>query len=111
MGNLTGFQLTIIILFAFAAILGVTVFATGFGISGPQQISEVIIWGDIEQRSMDSVISELKSEDERFSKIVYFEKDSRTYQSEIINALASGSGPDLFMLGQDEILEFKDKTL
>jgi multiple sugar transport system substrate-binding protein len=41
----------------------------------------------------------------------YIEKSSRTFDSELIEALASGTGPDLFLLDQGAIVRHEDRLV
>jgi len=111
MNNLSVFQIGLIIIFVLAAIIGVVVFATGFGISSKEALPEVLVWGTIEQSVVDGVLATVAQENERFELITYEEKDARTYSDDLVNALAAGNGPDLFLLPHDLALQFADKTL
>lgn len=43
-------------------------------------------------------------------KITYIQKDPLTYESDILNALASGAGPDIFAMPQADILKHSNKV-
>jgi maltose-binding protein MalE len=42
-------------------------------------------------------------------KIAYVKKNPETYEQELLNALASGKGPDIFALSNTQIVKHKDK--
>jgi len=112
MKELSTFQIAVLGIFVFAAVAGLVVFATfrgGGRDSG--EIGKVLIWGTIERDVMDSLILELREGQDGFSEVSYVEKDQRTFDSEFVNALAAGTGPDLVLIGQDTILLHADKLL
>ncbi len=111
MGNFTVFQIGVMVSFAVSAVIGVIIFATGFGVSKEKPLPKILVWGTVRQDVMDSVLEKLTTKNDRFSQISYEEKDSRTYSSVLVNALAAGNGPDLFILPQELVLGFSDKTL
>jgi len=51
-----------------------------------------------------------QSDKATFDQVTYVQKNSSTYTNELINAMASGSGPDLFLVDQDSITLFSDKV-
>ena len=109
MKNLSTFQIILTALFGLAAVAGVIVFAT-FRSGGSGDISEVLIWGTVESGVMNGVLSELRNERDDFKGVSYVEKDSRSFDDEFVNALAAGTGPDLVLIDQDDILTHKDKV-
>ncbi len=111
MNNLSGFQIGVIAVFVVLALLGVVVFATGFGIGRNDPLPEVVVWGTVNEDVMKVVLSGLKRDTERFDRVSYVEKDPRTYNEEFVNALASGRGPDLFLLREKDIIAQNDKVL
>ena len=69
----------------------------------------VTIWGSIPANIMQAVISE-KLGNQKNITIKYVEKKKATFASDFVEALASGNGPDLFLLSQDEIVRNTDKV-
>jgi multiple sugar transport system substrate-binding protein len=105
------FQIVLTGAFVLFAAVGVFFFA-GFGgfTDSDNQLGEVVIWGTIDERIMQDVIARVATEREGFGGVRYVEKDERTFESELVNALAAGVGPDLFLLSQDAILSHEDKV-
>lgn len=108
--KLTTFQLIVLIVFGFFIIAGVIFFAAYRGDTS-EQIGNVVIWGTLDARAISSVIQTQVDNDRRFLNISYVEKDPITFSTELANALAEGTGPDLFLLTQDSILREKDKII
>lgn len=105
------FQPILLGIFVFLAVVGVLIFA-GIGINtGGNAIGNVMIWGTLPQAQMQAVLEDIRLTRSDFSGVSYIAKDPRTYQSDLIEALAAGKGPDLFLLSQDRILQNYDKIL
>lgn len=104
------FQIVILAVFAVFLIIGVLLFAGvgGFG-SQDNPIGEVVIWGTYDENLMNRFINELSIDDSRLDGVTYIEKDPRFFNEELVEALASGSGPDLFFLFQEDIVRHEDK--
>lgn len=110
MKKLSTFQIIFTAAFIVFIVVGVLVFAGIGGLGGgADKVGAVEIWGTYDRKVMDSLIDELGYDDNRFDEVAYVEKDARTFDAELVEALASGSGPDLFFLEQDTIVRHKDK--
>lgn len=92
-------------------VIGVGAFAMFGGVFGGGGVGPVTIWGTVSQGTMNNLIDTLKSQDKSFQDVIYQEQDPQTYQSMLLNAMASGSAPDLFMTTQEEIMGFSDKVV
>lgn len=109
------FQLIIIgVLMAFAltAVLLISGVIPGlsFGNLGQKAVS-ITIWGPVPSDYVGSVISSLNETGKSSFNLTYVQKDPANYENELIEALASGKGPDIWLLSQDLILKHKDKIL
>ena len=92
-------------------LIGVGVFATFGGALGGSGTGQVIIWGTVDSIAMDNIITTLRGTDETFDEVVYIEKSSATYDTELLNAMASGTGPDLFLVSSEKLHSFSDKIV
>jgi len=112
MKRLSTFQIVVTGLFIFFTVVGVLSFA-GFGGFGGRDVKTgpVTVWGTYDDRTINSILEELSYSDPRFEQVTYVEKDSRTFNESLVEALASGDGPDIFFLEQNTILRHKDKIL
>jgi len=110
--NLNIFQVVLIAAFAFFAVAGLFFFATYRG-DGREEfdVGSVTIWGTVDERVLRDVIGRIRTSSEGFDNVVYIEKDARTYERDLINALAAGTGPDLFLLSQEDIFSHQDKIV
>lgn len=108
--KMSTFQLIVTGVFALCILLGVWVFATFNINNGSSAVGHVVIWGTADQTTMDTLLSQLRSQDQKsFQDVSYVAKDPSTYTNDLINAMASGSGPDLFLVSQDEVSHMSDK--
>ena len=104
------FHIIVLAAFIFLAVVGVVVFATYRAKSG-QGIGAVTMWGTLPQALMESVLQSVRETHADFNNVSYVEKDPRTYESDMVNAIAAGTGPDIFLLPQDRILSFGNKIM
>lgn len=107
------FQIIIIVVFVIVGVVAVLIFAgilPGFKKEGGGKGAEISLWGIFPQQKMAPLISELNEANKDLFKINYSEKKSSVYENELLNALAAGTGPDLWFLTQDVILKNKDKV-
>jgi len=109
---MTSFQIVIIAIFAVLAIIGVFAFAGIGGFGGDKNsVGNVEIWGTVSETVMNDLLREISTENKNFLGVKYIKKDEKTYESEFIEALASGVGPDLFLLNHNSILRNQDKII
>jgi ABC-type glycerol-3-phosphate transport system substrate-binding protein len=108
--KLSIFQVVVLAVFGVAAVAGLLFFAGvgGLGIKD-QSVGPVLVWGTLDASAFQAVLSQLGETDERVRKVVYERKDSRTYNNDLAEAIASGRGPDLFILREDFIIRHKNK--
>lgn len=109
MKNLTTFQLIVLGLFVIFLLVGVGVFSAFGGLLGSAKVGPVVIWGTLDQNTIDNTLATLRSSDKTFESVSYVEKNPSTYEQDLVNAMASGKGPDLFVIPQDEVSAFTDK--
>jgi ABC-type glycerol-3-phosphate transport system substrate-binding protein len=102
------FQLILTAVFGAFIVIGVMTFALFKGGSSVTRV-QIVMWGTIPQQVLTEVISQSPvSKDKTFS-LMYVEKNPNTFADEFVNALASGVGPDIVFLPQEEILKNSNK--
>jgi multiple sugar transport system substrate-binding protein len=105
------FQLAVLGFFILAALVGVILFA-GFRAKQPEEAfaNEIVLWGTMDDAEMGLL---LWGTTERLGsanfKVLYVEKRPQDFERDLLEALASGTGPDLILLPQDEILTYANK--
>ena len=101
MKSLSVFQAVLLAVFGALAVSGILVFAIFVGGGGGGTVGPITIWGTLNANAFAVVIRQSAENDPRLAQVTYVEKDPTTYESELTDALASGQGPDLFLLRQD----------
>jgi len=107
------FQIIIIAVCVIAVLVAVLIFAgvlPGFKKGAGGKAVEISMWGIFPEGKIRTLISDFNETNRDFFKINYSEKKSSDYENELINNLAAGSGPDIWVLTQDLILKDKDKV-
>ncbi|MBI5078193.1 MAG: extracellular solute-binding protein [Candidatus Yonathbacteria bacterium] len=105
------FQMIIIGVFVVFVIFGFLGFSGKLPLpmrGGDVNYGEVILWGSIPVSTMQTLISD-NFRDEKSVSIKYVEKNAETINRDFIEALASGKGPDIILIAQDEIIKNLDK--
>ena len=88
---------------------GAIIFSTYRGNS--QNATTVTIWGTIPADTFSNILQKTSLYQNKQYNIQYVEKSKDTFGADFIDALASGTGPDIFMLGSDDILTYRNKIL
>lgn len=108
------FKLQIIAL-SVAILLGVAALLIFAGIlpglnPAPAESGEISFWGTMPEKLAQVLISDFN---QRFKdiKVNYRELKPDAYIADLVNALASGAGPDVFLLPSEQILKQKDKVV
>lgn len=106
---MNSFQTIVLGIFVTLIVAGVGVFSLLGGVGGSTGIGPVVVWGTIDQTTMDKLLTDLVQQDKSLGDVTYVEKKPATYQGELINAIAAGQGPDLVFLSQSSIGTLQDK--
>lgn len=110
MKEMSKFQLIFMGIFAIFIFVGVAIFALGkFG--NNQTTSTVVVWGFLPMSKWNELASGPTLRGNKLIKFEYVQKTEAGFDQDLIEALASGKGPDIFFLTQDSILKHKDKIL
>jgi len=111
MKNINVFQVVILIICGFAAVIAMVMFSL-FRAEGDQITSPIVLWGIQSQDDYQKVAQDLLSEsDINLQYITYVQKSERTFDEELLEALASGQGPDLILLPYDRVHQHKNKLV
>lgn len=114
MNKISPFQIIIMAFMGIAAVVAVMVFG-GFlpGYKdkggGSAKAEKVSLWGTFPRQKISSVISVLNREKQNVFNIGYTEVPDGSYEEEVVNALASDKGPDMWIISQDMVLKNKDR--
>ncbi len=103
------FQTIILVVFGLAVLIAVAIFSiSGKGGGKEEFLGKVVVWGTLPEFVVMKTMSEVYLE-KSIVEIVYKEKRKSTFDRDLIEALASGVGPDIVLLPQDLILRHSNK--
>ncbi|MBI5816861.1 MAG: extracellular solute-binding protein [Candidatus Yonathbacteria bacterium] len=110
-----GFQLAILGIFGAFIVLGVLAFSgilPGFSKKANSDkvfLGNVVIWGTLPQGAMTNIADDFNKVNKDTVTVKYVEKSKGTFESELVEALADGAGPDMILLSQDFIIRHRNK--
>lgn len=107
MKNVSTFQIVFLSIFILIAIVGIAVFA-GFGGSSRAAVPKATVWGTVPSYYVNEMVRNINIRS-TLIEVAYVEKDSETFQSDFVNALAEGTGPDAVLLTDDMLYSQKNK--
>jgi len=110
--KLRPFELALVIVFGFLAILALGLIATykpSNTSTGPSLGSSVEIWGTVSAAAFAVVLNPLKEERAEYAVVQYIQKDARTFDSDLLNALADGVGPDIIFMPHEQLVQYRNK--
>jgi len=111
---MSNFQITLIIIFSAIAIVAILIFSgilpgyktSGGGVAiGPT----VTIWSPFSAPGLNKLFDDLNLANKELFSINHINKRKTSYESDLLNALASAKGPDAWFISQDTLLSYKDK--
>lgn len=105
------FQIVVLAVFGFLALGGLFLFATfgGFGSASRARVGEVEVWGTLSQGTMNNVIASLAANDQAYNGVTYRQVDETQFGTALAEALASGVGPDLLLISQEQLVSQRDR--
>ncbi|NQV00784.1 MAG: extracellular solute-binding protein [Parcubacteria group bacterium] len=102
-------KIVIIILIALLCVFGLVFVLFGLGSKEPVKDVELEFWGVFDDADVyESFINDFNKEYPRI-EIEYHKKISSTYEKDLLEAMASGRGPDIFMLHNTWLPRYEDK--
>lgn len=101
---MSSFQIIVLSVFGAFTVGGVLIFAFLVGSNSSATIGQVVVWGPLDETAFGAVLRERAESDGRFRQITYVQKNEDTFIQELTNALAAGTGPDLFIMREDEVI-------
>lgn len=113
MKNINIFQVIVLVLCAFAAVIAMVMFSL-FRADSDKITSPVKIWGTFDKELFDGAVQKLVQQGEDAPDLryaTYVQKSPNSFDAELLESLASGNGPDLVILPYDKLLQHKNKLL
>ncbi len=107
------FEIGLVAVFVIAALGGLAYLATIKGGSSSEVKAygdAVSIWGTMDSSKVGPLIKSIGEVDKQFGAAVsYRELDERSFENDIVNAIAEGNPPDLILLPHDMLVTFRSK--
>lgn len=107
------FQIIIIIVFIAAAVIALLIFSGSIPLGGNSATTgagTVTVWGTIRGDVVNPLLDEFNTANPAFV-VKYVQKDKDTFDQDLLEALASGAGPDMFFISQDLAYHYGNKIL
>ena len=113
MSSLRPFQIVMLTAFALAGIVSLVLLSSYSGGKSSTADSpygdSVEIWGTLSKDAFNNTIGKLSEEDKYFSVVQYIEKDPRTFEEELVNAIAENRSPDAIVLEHGDLVTYRPK--
>ncbi|MFA6416296.1 MAG: ABC transporter substrate-binding protein [Candidatus Paceibacterota bacterium] len=108
------FQIGLLVFLAFAGIVAVLIFG-GF-IPGFRTVTggtggTIVLWGTLPESSLQTFVGNLNRQYEKSFVLKYVAKNPTNYEADLVEAMASGQGPDLAILPQDLLIKHSNKIV
>lgn len=106
------FKIIILVAFVFFAVFAVMVFA-GLIKLGPDKnavvpTGTVVLWGTVKSSVMNPLLVEFNENNKTFT-VKYVQKYPETFDQELLESIASGTGPDMFFLPDSLAYSYSNK--
>lgn len=103
------FQIISLAVFAVLAAAGLYLFASYKGFGGGTDVGAVTIWGTVPSQSVQGAIDDIKRVNRGFDNVTYVERPATSFGRDVADALASGTGPDIILISQEELISERSK--
>jgi ABC-type glycerol-3-phosphate transport system substrate-binding protein len=107
------FQIILVVVFIAFAIFGVLVFSGAIPIGGDDANTgkgSVTMWGTVKGSVMAPLLEDFNTENTSYV-LRYVEKSPDTFDQNLLEALASGQGPDMFLLTDNLAVHYANKIV
>jgi ABC-type glycerol-3-phosphate transport system substrate-binding protein len=102
------FQIILLFIFGAMAVFGLILFGLFRGGTSTTEAT-ITMWGSVPAGIVTSLISDVKYNQKININIDYTEKDESVFDQDLIEALASGKGPDAIILPSNLLVRYSDK--
>ncbi len=112
MPNIRPFEIALIASFIIAALIGVFFLATHKTDTEKDQAlygSSFMIWGTIDEQVMTAFLKKVVDEDDALKVVQYRRIDPRSFESELVNAIAEGRSPELILIPHTFLAQLRTK--
>ena len=103
------FQMVLIGVFALAILAGVIVFALTKGKTDSINVINLTVWGTESESPMVPFFATFFQSQSDTHIIKYVQKNESIFYNDLLEALSRGTAPDVILISQDSLLQYKDK--
>ena len=108
------FQLVVVVCiigFVLVALLVLSGVIPGFKQTNiSKNVVNLTVWGSLDYSEINKIIQTVNAVNTKSFVLKYFQINGETYESELINALAGGEGPDIWIMDAEWVLRHQDKV-
>jgi multiple sugar transport system substrate-binding protein len=104
------FQLIFIGVFVAFIIIGVILFAAG-GRGRGEEGGSITVWGTMPQSVFSQIWGQSQLSKDQTLVVTYVEKSEENFDSDFVEALAEGVGPDVIFISHDNVYKNRNKLL
>ncbi len=104
------FKLIVLIVFIIVAIFGVLVFSGAIPLGKKDTAAKgtVVLWGTVKAQIVNPLLENFNIINSAFV-VKYAEKSAISFDNDLLEALAAGTGPDMFFLTEDLAYKYSNK--
>ncbi len=97
------FQLILMVVFILMGFVGLFLFANYNGSNNGKQVGTVVIWGTVSRAAVQAELQQINLTNKAYGKVSYVQQPADSFDVDLANAIASGRGPDLILLSQEQL--------
>lgn len=109
-GDSNKFKIILTSVFGFFIVLGLLAFSTYRSGSSVNSNVDINIWGTISKTTFDDFITKYKQDQSAEFKLTYTQKTVDTIDSQLVEAIATGKGPDAILIPHELMKRYLDKV-
>lgn len=102
------FKIVVTAIFAVSFVVGVGLFAVSKGTSS-KVTADLAVWGTVPSEVFNTALENSSLKGSKLIKIRYVEKNISTFDTEFIEALADGVGPDIVIIRDDYVYKNRNR--
>lgn len=99
----------IILVIVFVAVLVLSGVVPGLPGGSSRHVANLKMWGTFHPSKLNEAIVSFNAENQKKFSINYSQKQEDAYENSVVDALAEGKGPDIWIITQDLVLKHQDK--
>jgi ABC-type glycerol-3-phosphate transport system substrate-binding protein len=110
--KLRPFELVMVTIFGVMGLIALFLLSTYSAPSSrvtPLITGPVVIWGVVDSKVFYDILLPLTEVDPAYRQITYVQKDPARFDTDLVNALADGIGPDILFLPHEQLVQYRNR--